>query len=112
MNHERLDVYRCAIQFAALALPLATKMPSGYRELADQLRRAVISIPLNIAEGTGKVSARDKANFYAIARGSAMECAAILDVMHLVKPIENLPAAKDLLHRSISMLTKICLPPP
>ncbi len=47
----------------------------------DQLDRASTSIPLNIAEGTGKYSNNDKCRFYDIARGSALECAACLDVL-------------------------------
>ena len=46
--------------------------------LGDQLRRASTSIPLNLAEGTGKFD-KDARRFYAIARGSALECADIID---------------------------------
>ena len=48
--------------------------------LCDQLRRAVISIPSNIAEGSGRMSAKDQAHFYSIAYGSLMEVLAQLDV--------------------------------
>lgn len=49
--------------------------------LKDQLERALSSIVLNIAEGSGKVSRKDKKNFYVIARGSCHECAAILNLL-------------------------------
>ncbi|MBM4321616.1 MAG: four helix bundle protein, partial [Deltaproteobacteria bacterium] len=42
-----------------------------------QLRRASISTPVNIAEGSGKTKEPDQQRYYAIARGSAMECAAL-----------------------------------
>ncbi len=80
-GHERLGAYHSAIKFAALATELVASLPQGSAHLADQLRRASISVPLNIAEGSGKQTDTDKKRFYAIARGSAMECAAILDIL-------------------------------
>ena len=81
LDDERLDVYRAAIEFLQIAFTLVERIPRGYGGLGDQLRRAGMSIPLNIAEAAGKSSAKDRAHFHAIARGSAMECGAILDVV-------------------------------
>jgi len=47
----------------------------------DQLDRASTSIPLNVAEGNGKFTQRDRCRFFDNARGSALECAAALDVL-------------------------------
>ena len=60
LDYERLDVYQCALQLAALAFQILEKVPRGHGELSDQLRRATISIPLNIAEGAGKTSERER----------------------------------------------------
>lgn len=49
--------------------------------LKDQLERASNSVALNIAEGNGKRSPRDRAKYWQIAHGSALECAACLDVL-------------------------------
>ena len=57
--------------------------PRGQADLRDQLQRASTSIPLNVAEASGKTGTADRARFCAIARGSALECAAILDVLLL-----------------------------
>jgi four helix bundle protein len=79
-DHEKLDVYRYSIAFCAWVgdfLPLITAKTSA----KDQLDRASTSIPLNIAEGNGKFSAKDRARFLEMARGSALECAACLDVL-------------------------------
>ncbi len=79
LAYQKLDVYRCAIQALALSARITTEIPKGYGVLNDQLRRAALSISLNIAEGSGRTSAADAARFYGIARGSAMECVAVLD---------------------------------
>jgi four helix bundle protein len=79
-NFNRLDAYSCAISFFRLAIPLAERSPPGYHALSDQLRRAAVSIPLNIAEGSGKFD-KDERRYFAIARGSALECAAIIDLL-------------------------------
>lgn len=75
--------------------------------MAGQLRRAALSINLNIAEGTGRF-ARDQRKFLVTARGSALECAAVLDAM--VALGVHAPEADDadaLLVRIVSMLTKM-----
>ena len=94
----------------ALVFQILQKIPRGHSERADQLKRATISIPLNIAEGAAKPSDKDRSRFHAIARGSAMECGAIVDIMHLQDLAEpkTLTEAKSLLVRLVSMLSKMC----
>ena len=79
LDAEKLDAYRVALEFQAVAVQLVPKR--GCAELRDQLDRASISIVLNIAEGCGRRSPADKGRFYSMARGSATECAAILDLL-------------------------------
>jgi len=62
-DHDKLDVYQAAIEFIALVDELAQRLPRGRSYLADQLRRAGTSIPLNIAEGAGEFSANEKVRF-------------------------------------------------
>jgi four helix bundle protein len=109
LDFERLDVYRRSIEFLALALRLINEMPRGHAELRDQLQRASTSVPLNIAEASGKVSAADRARFHTIARGSALECAAILDVLLLLRaaPADTVDEGKLLLSRVVAMLSKM-----
>ena len=109
-SHERLDVYRTSIEFLALAFQLTAGLPRGHAAIADQLRRASQSIPLNIAEGCGRPRGPDAARHHGIARGSALECAAALDVLRVlnaVKP-ERLDAARGCLVRIVRMLSKMC----
>ena len=110
IDHEKLDVYATAIEFLALGVTILEGLPRGHAHVADQLRRAALSIPLNIAEGSGKVADADRARFYAYARGSAMECAAIIDVLHVLRVIDSqiVPKAKHLLTRTVSMLSRMC----
>ncbi|MCB1203213.1 MAG: four helix bundle protein [Verrucomicrobiae bacterium] len=79
LDHERLVVYQRAIDFVAWADEFmeSAKLKG---ELRSQLERASISTPLNIAEGNGKFSIRDRIRFLDIAYGSALESAACLDV--------------------------------
>ncbi len=106
LDAERLDVYRVAIEFQVLAATLSEKCDSVLR---DQFRRASLSVPLNIAEGAGQRSKAQKMRYYGISRGSAMECAAIVDVLlvrHLAPPPEC-HRARSLLIRIVQMLTKL-----
>ena len=77
--------------------------------LRDQLRRASLSIPLNLAEGVAQWSTAQKRRFYGISRGSAMECAAIVDVLLArgLAPAVDCRRARGLLVRIVQMLTKL-----
>jgi four helix bundle protein len=79
-NHEKLDVYRESIAFIAwLSQILETGVRLG--DVKDQLDRASTSIVLNVAEGNGKYSEKDRCRFFDTANGSALECAAGLDIL-------------------------------
>jgi four helix bundle protein len=104
-DHEKLDVYREAIAFCSWTGDLLNAI-TAKAAAKDQLDRASTSIPLNIAEGNGKFSAKDRARFLEIARGSALECAAALDVLvarKLATP-EKVESAKENLVRIVQML--------
>ena len=75
---------------------------------ARELKRASVSIPQNIAEGVGKPAVADRSRYFGIARGSAMECGAILDVGVTLKLFSARDHEKgtELLERIVSMLTK------
>jgi four helix bundle protein len=106
-GHERLDAYRIAIRFVGVASRINSELPSGHSSLAQQLYRASISIPLNIAEGSGEFSKRDKARFYRMALRSATECAAILDVCRELELSKSEPIqqGREHLNRIVAMLT-------
>src|SRR5215470_3920762 len=107
LDCDRLDVYHVAKEFDRLAAGLLPRR--GHAGLRDQLERASTSIVLNIAEGCARFARAEKAHFYLIARGSTMECAAILDVA-LSRGLVS-PAAyrhgRGLLTRVVQMLTRL-----
>ena len=104
-DHEKLDVYREAIAFCAWVGEFLDSV--GAKSAAkDQLDRASTSIALNIAEGNGKFSQRDRARFLEMARGSALECAACLDVLvaRRLTSADVVESAKEQLVRIVQML--------
>ncbi len=88
-DFEKLTVYTKAKKFDNQVLSLVCSNKQIDKVISNQLKRASLSIPLNIAEGTGRYSKADIKNFYVIARGSAFECAAIFDILKDRKNITN-----------------------
>jgi four helix bundle protein len=104
-DHEKLDVYQEAIAFCGWVGEFLSAI-SAKAAAKDQLDRASTSIPLNIAEGNGKFSAKDRARLFEMARGSALECAACLDVLRVRKLAseEQVVLSKERLARIVQML--------
>jgi four helix bundle protein len=105
-DHEKLHVYQASLTFITWATKLLLSVESK-GAAKDQLDRAATSVPLNIAEGNGKFAVRDRCRFIEIARGSALECAACLDVL-VAKGLcddTKVSAGKGQLLEIVSMLT-------
>ena len=110
-DHDRLDVYRVSIEYVANAFQCARLLSRLHRHARDQWLRASQSIPLNIAEGNGKRSLRDRARFLDIARGSALECSAIQDVLVVSGGLDPTMSyeLKATLQRIVAMLTRMTM---
>lgn len=110
-DHDRLDVYQLAIRYTAESFAVAKALSGPHRHARDQWLRAAQSIPLNIAEGNGKRSSRDRARFLDVARGSALECAAVQDVLAVSGGLdpESSLALKRTLKRIVAMLTRMAM---
>jgi four helix bundle protein len=104
-DHEKLEVYQESLAFIAWLEPLMQQLPKSIA-VRDQLDRASTSIVLNLAEGNGKFTRPDRCRFFDISRGSALECAAALDVLAFQGRGELAVVApgKERLRRIVSML--------
>ena len=108
-SHEKLDVYRVSINYVAWVYQKVTKLSGINRPARDQWIRASQSIPLNVAEGNGKTTKADRRRYFEIARGSALECAAIQDVLVVGNALDKKESRrwKQELDRIVAMLTKL-----
>lgn len=108
-GHERLDVYRLAIAYVAWVYQKPRGLNGLHRAARDQWLRASQSIPLNIAEGNGKTADADRRRYFEIARGSALECAAIQDVLLVGDALteDESRTRKDELNRMAALLSRL-----
>ena len=112
-DHEKLDVYQLALSFVSwltdLLIEVRQSKSPQLREIIDQVDRASTSIILNIAEGNGRRSTKQRARFFDDARGSATESAACLDVLIPKRAATGARVleGKQTLLRIVAMLTKL-----
>ena len=80
MNHQRLKCYNMAMSMTKALPTMIEKWPRGYSYLIDQLKRALASIVLNIAEGNGRTSRLERKRFFTISMASSSEVSSILEI--------------------------------
>ena len=105
--HHRLEAYHAALDLTRAAHRLSLGIPRGHRPLADQLSRAAAAVPLLVAEGAHRVSAGNKRQRFAEARGECGEVAAaaeVLEVLALVR-VEDIRPVLDSARRVTALLT-------
>lgn len=107
-DHEKLDVYHEAVTFVEWVGRFLEGKPHKL-SARDHLDRASTSVVLNIAEGNGKFSIKDRCRYLDIAYGSAVECAGCLDiyVARRIAVTQEIEAGKNRLVRIVSMLIKL-----
>ncbi|MFH0827568.1 MAG: four helix bundle protein [Candidatus Omnitrophota bacterium] len=82
-DFERLKVYEVGLEFTRDIFRITKNLSPNYQySLGDQIRRAALSIVNNIAEGSGKISKKEKSQFYRIALCSARECIPMLTILN------------------------------
>src|ERR1041385_3075248 len=108
-DHEKFFAYQRSIEFVGWASQLLEELPPKLA-VCDQLDRASTSVPLNIAEGNAKFTAPDRCRYWDTARGSALECAACLDVLVAKRKssMDRTQEGKRLLSETVSLLIGLC----
>ena len=106
-DHERLDVYQMALNLVVWYGKLGDDPEALPRTAAKSLDRASTSVVLNIAEGNGKFSIKDRCRFISHARTAALQLAAIIDVL-AARKVESImrygPEGKRCLANIVRML--------
>ena len=108
MKHDNTRIYQRSLELITITKQVIDNLPTGYGFLADQLRRSSSSIALNFSEGYSKGTLREQRRFFRIARASAYEVAAILDVADrfgVIAPALHVDG-KDICDHLAAMLTR------
>jgi len=108
-DHEKLDVYHRALDALELSDRIGGMLPPGRSGVRDQLDRASTSVVANIAEGAGEFSRPEKARFYRMARRSAVEVVAWLDITRRRNEADRstVDRAIDLYEAIVAMLVRL-----
>jgi four helix bundle protein len=107
---ENLKAYQVSLDWVEAAEQLCNRSKNELtRAFVDQLQRAALSIPLNLAEGNGRWHAAEKRQFFWIARGSVFECVPLIEILKRKKLISDVDyeKARDQLDHLGRMLTKL-----
>jgi four helix bundle protein len=108
LNHQKLDIYGISRQFVFECYSLTKKLPIEEKfGMITQIRRAALSVHLNIAEGASRKSEVERKRFYEIARGSVIEIDAALDIAHHLQYLNSIETKnlRILLINCVKMLT-------
>jgi four helix bundle protein len=110
LAHTKLDVYKCSREFVLSCYKLTRDLPDSERfVLTQQIRRAALSVHLNLAEGCSRRSNNERKRYFEIARGSIIEIDAALDICSGLNylSIEFMQPTGDLMIRTFQMLSKM-----
>lgn len=104
--HERMAVNDHALALAVLCQRLIEQFPRGYGVLADQLRRASLSVALNVGEGANQMPSKRKTHAYRIARA---ECGEVAVALKLAAALDlgDVAEALDRCEQTYRILTKL-----
>ena len=108
LNHQKLDIYGFSKQFVLECYKLTKVLPADEKfGMISQIRRAALSVHLNIAEGSSRKSEAERKRYYEISRGSIIEIDAALDIATELEYLSNYELTKlsESMIRSFKMLS-------
>jgi four helix bundle protein len=104
--HEQLEAWKYAMELVKVVYQLTASFPADERYgLAQQMRRAAVSIPSNIAEGAGRNGTREFLHFIGVARGSLAELETQLQLAVMLSFAAQDHSAFSLADRTGKLLT-------
>jgi four helix bundle protein len=110
LNHQKLVVFAAAQEFSVECYKIIKFFPHEERfNMVQQIRRAALSVVLNIAEGASRRSLAERKRFFEIARSSVVEVDAALDIAFRLGYFKNIDteALDEQMNKTFSMLTKL-----
>jgi four helix bundle protein len=110
LKHKQLDIYKVSRELTKECYRITTLLPDSEKfNLISQIRRAALSVKLNLAEGSSRKSKIERNRYYEISRGSVIEIDAALEVAFDLKLLteKELAEAGVLLNKCFAMLTKL-----
>lgn len=110
LNHQALDIYKVSRSFVLECYKLTKRLPGEERfGIIAQIRRAALSVHLNISEGASRKSEAERKRFYEIARGSIIEIDAALDIANELNYLDgyDIEQLGSMLLRTFQMISKL-----
>lgn len=103
---QKLEVWKKSIDFGRLGYRIAEDFPAKLQySFGDQLRRALLSISNNIAEGSGRETIKEQSNFYNMAKGSVYE---VVNILVFVSQVDLLNISEDEKRNIYNLADEIC----
>lgn len=92
LNHQKLDLYKVSKSFVLECYKLSKQLPADEKfGMISQIRRAALSVHLNIAEGASGKSEVERKRYFEVSRGSVVEIDAAIDIAHELNYLKNIP---------------------
>jgi four helix bundle protein len=108
LNHQKLAVYNCSRQFVFECYKLTKHLPADEKfGMITQIRRAALSVYLNIAEGCSRKSFSERKRFFEIARGSVIEIDAVLEIANDLGYLKEIPM-NELEEKMVNCFKMLC----